>query len=85
MDEWFGMTWFKHGKSIIGILAASLVLGLGFFVVNNELNNTNNPRMYEDEMIVSIDDYEVLQDTVITLQEAVNLLLDQEAKRIKEG
>ena len=34
------------------------------------------PMMYEDEMIVSIDDYQALQQSVITLQEGMKLLLD---------
>ena len=33
------------------------------------------PMMYEDEMIVSIDDYQALQQSVITLQEGMKLLL----------
>jgi hypothetical protein len=72
----------NHGKFTCGVLAVVAVIGLVFFVPTN---NTDNTKMYEDEMIVSIDDYKVLQDAVINLQEAVKLLLDQEAKRIKEG
>ena len=38
-------------------------------------NQDNAPMMYEDEMIVPIDDYQALQQSVITLQEGMKLLL----------
>ena len=82
MDNWFGNIWLWNRKSIIGILAATLVLGLGFFVVNNELNNSNNPKIYEDEMIVSIDEYKTLVDSVIVLQESMQHLLAGEPQSL---
>ena len=82
MDIWFSNYMDKHGKFTCGVLAVVAIIGLVFFVTTS---STDNAKMYEDEMIVPIDDYKVLQDAVINLQEAVNLLLDQEAKRLKEG
>ena len=50
-----------------------IIAGLFIFVPND--NQNSSPAMYEDEMIVSIDDYAALQQSVITLQEGMKLLL----------
>ena len=78
MDNWFGMVWFKNGKSIMVALAIVAIVAIIAFVygpVQDWSTNTNNPKMYEDEMIVSIDDYKTLVDSVIVLQESMQHLL----------
>ena len=81
MDYKFRKYMVNHGWFTMSVLAIVAMISVTFFVTTS---STDNAKMYEDEMIVSIDDYKVLQDAVINLQEAVKLLLDQEAKRIKE-
>ena len=61
--------WFQIGLISIALIYA----GLFIFLPNN--NQDSAPMMYEDEMIVSIDDYQALQQSVITLQEGMKLLL----------
>ena len=71
MDIWFSRFMDNHGKFACGVLAIVAIIGFVFF---GPTNNTDNTKMYEDEMIVSIDDYKVLQDKVKTLEKDVSLL-----------
>ena len=61
--------WFQIA---IGLLVL-IIAGLFIFLPNG--NQDSAPMMYEDEMIVSIDDFTALQQSVITLQEGMKLLL----------
>ena len=84
MDNWFRNYMDKHGWVTCGLLAIVAIIAF-IFGPSIWTSNTDNVKMYEDEMIVSIDDFEIIVNAVESLQEAVNLLLDQEVKRIKEG
>ena len=61
--------WFQ----ISAVLLVLICAGLFIFLPND--NQNSSPAMYEDEMIVSIDDFTALQQSVITLQEGMKLLL----------
>ena len=64
---------------VIKVGAALFVLicaGLFIFLPND--NQDSAPMMYEDEMIVPIDDFTALQEAVVTLQESVLLLMTGE-------
>ena len=73
MDAWFNRYMSNHGKTtiiVVGVVLAALYIFLP------QTNNANNEvSIYEDEMIVSVDDYQSLQQEVITLQEGMKLLL----------
>ena len=61
--------WFQ----IVLVSIALICAGLFIFLPNG--NQDNAPMMYEDEMIVPIDDFTALQAAVVTLQEGMKLLL----------
>lgn len=73
MDAWLKRYLNKHGKFTVGVLA---VVVAALFIFWPQTNNANNEvSIYEDEMIVSVDQYKALQQSVITLQEGMKLLL----------
>ena len=55
------------------VLFVLICAGLFIFLPNG--NQDSAPMMYEDEMIVPIDDFTALQEAVVTLQEGMKLLL----------
>lgn len=82
MDAWFGRYLEKHGMFTISVLA---VVVAALFIFWPQTTNANNKvSIYEDEMIVSVDDYEALQQSVIGIQEMVkNLVLDSNERTNK--
>ena len=85
MDAWFRNYMDKHGWVTCGVLAIVAIITF-IFGTNIWTSNTDNVKMYEDEMIVSIDDYEILVNAVKSLQEGMGLLLDIAKEDIeKEG
>ena len=64
----------EHGWVTCGVLAIVAIIAF-IFGPSIWTSNTDNVKMYEDEMIVSIDDYQALQEAVVTLQEGMKLLL----------
>ena len=69
------MKWLNNNKDIKVIFGVFIVLAVGLFIFLPNDNQDSSPMMYEDEMIVSIDDFTALQQSVITLQEGMKLLL----------
>ena len=61
--------WFQIAIGLLVLIIA------GLFIFLPLGNQDSAPIMYEDEMIVSIDDFTALQQSVITLQEGMKLLL----------
>ena len=61
--------WFEIAIGLLVLIIA------GLFIFLPLGNQDSAPMMYEDEMIVSIDDYQALQAAVVTLQEGMQLLL----------
>ena len=69
------MKWLNNNKDIKLMFIILMVIAVALFVLMPNGNQDSAPIMYEDEMIVSIDDYQALQESVITLQEGMKLLL----------
>ena len=60
---------------VIKVGAALFVASFAVWFIFFSSNQDSAPMMYEDEMIVPIDDFTALQEAVITLQEEIDLLL----------
>lgn len=60
---------------VIKVGAALFVASFAVWFIFFSSNQDSAPMMYEDEMIVPIDDFTALQEAVITLQEGMKLLL----------
>ena len=60
---------------VIKVGAALFVASFAVWFIFFSSNQDSAPMMYEDEMIVSIDDFTALQEAVITLQAGMELLL----------
>ena len=69
---------------VIKVGAALFVASFAVWFIFFSSNQDNAPMMYEDEMIVSIDDFTALQQSVITLQEGMELLLAGEPPQSPE-
>ncbi len=81
-DNTMVMKWLNNNKDIKLMFIILMVIAVGLFVLMPNGNQDSAPMMYEDEMIVPIDDYNqvldhigALQEAVITLQEGMKLLL----------
>ena len=74
-DNTMVMKWLNNNKDIKLMFIILMVIAVALFVLMPNGNQDSAPIMYEDEMIVSIDDYQALQESVITLQEGMKLLL----------
>ena len=69
------MKWLNNNKDIKVMFVVLIVILVGLLSYTAGHTQDNAPIMYEDEMIVSIDDFTALQQSVITLQEGMKLLL----------
>ena len=69
------MKWLNNNKDIKLMFVLFIVFLVGMTSYTIGRTQDNAPMMYEDEMIVSIDDFTALQQSVITLQEGMKLLL----------
>ena len=69
------MKWLNNNKDIKLMFIILMVIAVGLFVLMPNGNQDSAPMMYEDEMIVPIDDFIALQEAVVTLQEGMGLLL----------
>jgi hypothetical protein len=69
------MKWLNNNKDIKLMFIILMVIAVGLFVLMPNGNQDSAPMMYEDEMIVPIDDFTALQEAVVTLQEGMKLLL----------
>ena len=69
------MKWLNNNKDIKVIFGLFIVLAVGLFIFLPNGNQDSTPIMYEDEMIVPIDDFTALQEAVVTLQAGMELLL----------
>jgi len=74
-DTTMVMKWLNNNKDIKVIFGVFIVLAVGLFIFLPNGNQDSAPMMYEDEMIVPIDDFTALQEAVVTLQEGMKLLL----------
>jgi biopolymer transport protein ExbD len=69
------MKWLNNNKDIKVMFVVLIVFLVGLLSYTAGRTQDNAPMMYEDEMIVPIDDFTALQQSVITLQEGMKLLL----------
>ena len=81
-DNTMVMKWLNNNKDIKVMFVVLIVLLVGLLSYTAGRTQDSAPMMYEDEMIVPIDDYNQLVDyiselqkSVITLQEGMKLLL----------
>ena len=74
-DNTMVMKWLNNNKDIKLMFIILMVIAVGLFVLMPNGNQDSAPMMYEDEMIVPIDDFIALQEAVVTLQEGMKLLL----------
>lgn len=68
------MKWLNNNKDIKLMFIILMVIAVGLFVLMPNGNQDSAPMMYEDEMIVPIDDYNQLVDYISQLQKAVIVL-----------
>ena len=74
-DNTMVMKWLNNNKDIKLMFIILMVIAVGLLSYTAGRTQDNAPMMYEDEMIVPIDDFTALQQSVITLQEGMKLLL----------
>ena len=74
-DNIMVMKWLNNNKDIKLMFIILMVIAVALFVLMPNGNQDSAPMMYEDEMIVPIDDYQALQEAVVTLQAGMELLL----------
>ena len=74
------MKWLNNNKDIklMFVLFIVFLVGITSYTIGYARGSDYTTKaaitMYEDEMIVSIDDYKELQDAVVILQEGMNFL-----------